>query len=103
MAKELTKEWREVVVASRLVCDRCGRKSSSGSDWGQNHGLSDPMLNSDFARVETVIQYSQGVYYPESGTGMRIDVVLCPACFMTVLIPFLRSQGVQIDEVDASY
>ena len=77
---------------SGITCDMCGAHTGS-SDWPDP---SDSFLGADNI-AETTILYKTGWSWPgEGGSGIQVDVDLCPGCFRDKLIPWLKSQGVQI-------
>ncbi|MBE3039664.1 hypothetical protein IMZ48_25600 [Candidatus Bathyarchaeota archaeon] len=69
-----------------IVCDLCGAKSADAMSW--QHGERRFSSTSIAAREQ---------FFPGDGTGFaeQFMVDLCPACFASRLIPWLKSQGVK--------
>ena len=95
------KEYRSDQVTRNFLhyvfCDLCGAQSCKGGYW--NHVLREQ------AETEVRIQVrdSRGTTYPEGGWGDKYDVDLCPNCFRDQLIPWLKSQGADIEPVEWEY
>ncbi len=86
------KQKREVTTLVRLTCDLCGAVANGGY-W--------PIGSCDVNEVEvevTVRQKEGKVYFAGEGYGTEYIVDLCPACFKTRLIPWLKSQGANIEQ-----
>lgn len=72
-----------------IICDLCG-DSSEFSDWS----------NEQYGVDEVTVKYVSGFRYPEDTFLTNTEVDLCPTCFESRLIPWLRSQGAEITEWD---
>ena len=75
-------------------CDLCGVEAN-GEDWE---------AKSFYAINETEIvieaRQKEGHSYPEGGSGTKYEIDLCPDCFKNKLIPWLKSQGANIQKED---
>ena len=80
-------------VEKKLVsrkCDLCGKIGADS--WG---GGCYEVLETEM--TVTIIQ-KEGNSYPEGGTGTEYEIDLCPDCFKSRLVPWLISQGANIQE-----
>ena len=76
---EVPAETKE--VEDYTSCDFCGKKLGDG-------GVYD---------VEDVkISYEKGEWYPENRFTTTLSVDMCGQCFETKLVPWIRSQGVDL-------
>ncbi len=73
-------------------CDLCGVESDSEC-W---EAESCYHVNETEIRVE--VRQKEGSNYPEGGSGTAYEVDLCPKCFKERLVPWLKSQGADINE-----
>ncbi len=74
-------------------CDLCGFETKHGDgEW--SGGWYD--INDTDIRVE--IKQKEGTNYPEGGSGTNYEIDLCPNCFKEKLVPWLKSQGANIEE-----
>ena len=75
----------------RVLCDLCG---IAGRDGGWDCG------NYEFDKTELQVKVSakKGKCYPDDYYGKKFVVDLCPDCFRSKLLPWLRSQGAEIKE-----
>lgn len=89
----VTSPPREIRVEDGLSCDICGRRSRRSGNWADN----------DFDVRETEVCFSTGYRYPEGGVVTYHEVDLCPDCFEDKLIPWLHSQGAEIQERETEY
>jgi hypothetical protein len=64
-------------------CDICG-KVFRGSDWDAEV----------YEISETEVRYKEGNSYPDSGSGTETKIDVCPDCFKTKLIPWVKSFGI---------
>lgn len=67
-----------------LICDLCGKESRQRAGWG--NGL--------YEVAEVTIEYKAGYAYPDDWSHDTTVIDLCPDCFTTRLMPWLREQGV---------
>lgn len=85
-------ETRRVLVEH--TCDLCGRHADLNREWVRG------IWDVDETDVSVIVCHRDGVSYPEGGGGTRRSVDMCPECFTTRLIPWLRSQGATIREAE---
>lgn len=84
---------REDTLCVRRKCDLCGLEAkSSGWDCG-NYEI-------DETQVSVTVKDRKGENYPECGMGTEYNIDLCPKCFRDRLIPWLQSQGAEIEPVE---
>ncbi len=74
-------------------CDLCGTESKRGSSWnGGYYEIAE-------TRIYTEVFCSVGDSYSDGGgNGTKHEVDICPKCFKDKLIPWLKSQGANINE-----
>lgn len=46
-----------------------------------------------FDALEVEVKLKTGSSYPEGGFGEEITIDICPDCFMTKLVPWVKSNG----------
>jgi len=67
-----------------VKCDLCGKTNpSSETDWSTG----------SFDVKEVEIRMKFGHMYPECGNGEETRYHICPDCFQTKLMPWLKEQG----------
>lgn len=76
---------REIV--DKITCDMCGCDGNSTGNWKKER------WSHEFE--ETIISFSEGRRYPDCGDHVEITCDICPDCFKNMLIPWLKSQGVE--------
>jgi len=76
-----------------IKCDMCGKISNRGDGWGKHI----------YEEKSTTIEYDKGEIYPDGGYLEKLSIDLCPDCFEKVLIPFLKSKGVDCEFEDVSW
>lgn len=86
--KRTVTEERDVFF--KRTCDLCGIESKSSGDWRRP--------DDRFKVRETTVTYRDGDNFPEGGSGTEIKVDICPECFKRKLVPWLKSQGVNVIE-----
>lgn len=91
------KETRKVPASTReeivaVVCDLCGCEGRYGKWTTQPFDVED---------VE--ISYESGRRYPEGNFTEVISYDICPKCFKTKLMPWLKSQGADPDVEDRNW
>ena len=74
---------RTVSVPWAMQCDICGKQSDQRESWKAG----------DNEVSEITLTYRTGESWPEGGSGEEIEVDICPECFTTKLIPWLKEQG----------
>ena len=83
-------------IVTERTCDLCSAKAAAISgpcaDWSKE--------NFDFDVAETEVRYKSGESYPEGGSGTEVVVDICPQCFNDKLMPWLREQGVTVEETE---
>ena len=83
-------------VLIETTCDLCGRIAKDGN-WERS------LWEVAESEIEIEIKTKDGVEYPEGGHGTKIIVDMCPQCFKEKLVPWLKSQGATVDEIDWDY
>ena len=89
----MTKKYKKETVTKtvnrlvKIVCELCGREAKNG-DWSPDK----------YGVEEVTIKYRDGSIYPEGGSGTDYEVDICPVCFDDRLIPWLKSQGANVEE-----
>lgn len=73
------------------ICDICGQKSR-GNEW------SSKKYNINETDINITIKQKEGSDCSDGGSGTEYDIDLCPKCFKDRLVPWLISEGAQIDE-----
>jgi len=53
--------------------------------------------------VSVTVKQREGSSYPEGGMGTEYDIDLCPKCFKERFVPWLVSQGANIEQKDWAY
>lgn len=84
----------ETITRSKLVelrCDLC-RKIADEGNWRSS--------SYDAAETEVTVKQITGDNYPGGGYGKEFSVDICPDCFQSKLIPWLISQGAEVNERD---
>ncbi len=78
-----------------MICDLCGEEAEN-YDWRSNS------YNVNETEVSVRIKQKEGENCPPDGGGWgtEIKVDICPDCFKSKLVPWLKSQGVEIKEKD---
>ncbi len=92
--EETVTETRTRKVLVKRCCDLCGREAKSGDDWERG------LYEVSETEVEMTVRHKVGDNFPSGGSGTEFIVDLCPVCFTGKLIPWLKSQGAQIEERD---
>jgi hypothetical protein len=77
---------------TNIKCDLCGEVSRNEFSWSVDH------LTISETQIHLIEGDKEGD--PGSGRGITIPVDLCPDCFKGKLIPWLKSQGADIKELD---
>lgn len=93
------KQIKEPVIQKVLVkitCDLCGAETKN-SNWGTSFNE----INN--VEISVTINQQEGAAYPEGVFGTEFNVDLCPTCFKTTLIPFLREKGAKIEERELNF
>jgi len=85
---------REILVTRQ--CDLCGRKAKTAT-W--NSGI----YEVNETEISIIVKQKEGASYPESGSGTKYEIDLCPECFKNRLIPWLKGQGGTIQEDEWEY
>jgi hypothetical protein len=88
---------RETRMCVGRKCDLCGAESR-GVNWERKGGRFDVRET----EVQVIVRSQVGTSYPEGGAAVVWDIDLCPECFVGKLVPWLRSQGAEVEgrEVD---
>lgn len=90
---EMVKRNYEEKVLVELRCDICGTIAKHGK-WASS------VYEVNETEIEVKIKQKDGHSYPEEGSGTEILVDMCPKCFKEKLIPWLNSQGANIQPID---
>jgi hypothetical protein len=70
-------------VHAETRCDICGK--TTRKKW----------KDGCFDAVETEVRFKKGSDYPEGGMGTETTIDICPECFESKLIPWVKSHGGQ--------
>lgn len=73
-------------------CDLC-KKEFRNDDWEA----------SCYEVKDTTISYRTGKSYPDISYGEEYSIDICPGCFMEKLIPWIESEGGEVEEKDWEY
>ncbi|MEN6620099.1 MAG: hypothetical protein ABFD50_00910 [Smithella sp.] len=91
------KQFKTIVIpehtSEKLVtrtCDLCGLESKS-SDWDAG------VYEVEETEVKLSVRQKNGKSYPDGGWGTQYEIDLCPVCFTSKLVPWLKSQGADIE------
>lgn len=94
------KVYKEVIIpaikrteCTHRLCDICGAKGKDGDWTGGTYAV-------DETEISIKVTQKEGNSYPEGGSGTEYDIDLCPKCFKNKLIPWLRSQGAHVQEIE---
>jgi hypothetical protein len=81
--KKTTKTVEEI---NEILCDICKAKKYRDG-WGTSESMSE--------RYDDVtIQHNiTDTSYPEGGSGSTLELDICPKCFVTKILPFMESIG----------
>lgn len=82
---------REVLV--KRMCDLCGMESKS-CDWDAG------LYEVNETEIKITMKQKEGSSYPEGGSGTKYEIDLCPECFTQRMIPWLKSEGANIEECE---
>lgn len=82
-------------VFTNLKCDLCGKESN------KNYARS--WKKETYDELVTCISYKKGHCFPDGGYGEELHVDLCPNCFESKLIPWLKEQGVNTELKEYDY
>ena len=93
---ETRQETREYTYLLETTCDLCGTIAKNGYWDRSNYEVNE-------TEIEVKIKQKQGEAYPEAGWGKEILIDMCPKCFTEKLIPWLKTQGADIQETDWDY
>jgi hypothetical protein len=79
------KPAQEHEVLVQVKCDLCGKTSAGNwsADWKEN----------SYDATETEVRMRTGSNYHEGGNGDEITIDICPDCFTTKLIPWVKAHG----------
>lgn len=91
--EKVTRPAYESLVCRCRKCDLCG-KESKGEDWDTAY------YEINETDIHIKIKQKEGDNYPDGGSGTEYVVDLCPDCFKNRLIPWLKSEGANIEPVD---
>ena len=106
VTKSIVRE--EIEHLDYMQCDSCGRKSTF-DDWRGLQFTPEDLkklssfgfdFNEHYWICKTTVEFRQGDYYPDSGSGTEMEIDLCPICFIGKVVPFLKSIGCKCDFVE---
>ena len=86
----------EVTNCIGIFCDLCGKQGV------RDHWESGAYEINETELMVTVHQ-KEGESYPECGYGTEITVDMCPECFKNKLVPWINSQGGNVEHKDWSW
>lgn len=95
-----TQPAKEYDVLVKVICDLCGAESPD-PDGGDMDAVSWDRGIYDVS--ETALYLKSGSRYPEGTSLTFLECDICPDCFTNKLIPWLKSQGVELRERDVDY
>lgn len=82
---------REQKVCIRRKCDLC-KLESNGDDWDGGY------YEINETHIFVKITQKDGTNYPEGGSGTEYEIDLCPGCFKDRFVPWLKSEGADIED-----
>ena len=91
--KEITIPATKRKECTHRLCDICGKKGH-GDEWSAGSYIVDE------TEISIVVKQKQGNECSDGGNGTEYDIDLCPDCFKNKLIPWLRSQGAHVQEIE---
>lgn len=99
---KITKEVSQRITKTEVVacqCDMCGATTHKRdvSDREANWWVQKPMGNFSSGEETVTLKYAKvnwGYGCDSGGDGEGIEVDICPNCFLGLLLPWLKSQGV---------
>ncbi len=89
--ESVTREYDQV---SGITCDICGAHTN-GIRWIEPN-KNEFWKDKDVTEVTVLYKTGWFGHGDEGGSGTKVDVDICPACFREKLIPWLKSQGVEV-------
>jgi len=103
--KEKQTKTVDVTVMEFVKCDFCGEEvpcpdANTGGIWSNEVDWS---TRGGFEICETEISFSEGESYPEGGSKTTLSFDICPKCFEEKLIPWAKSQGAEVTEVESDW
>jgi uncharacterized protein (DUF2225 family) len=90
------KETVERDVLEEVRCDLCGALAKHNK-WSQG------FYEVNETDISVTVKQREGSSYPEGSMGTEYDIDLCPKCFKERLVPWLVSQGANIEQKDWVY
>lgn len=76
--KIIMREHQQLVS---ITCDLC--QTVTARNWREDH----------YDAVETNVRLRTGYNWPEGGSGETTTIDICPKCFETKLIPWVKEHG----------
>lgn len=77
-------------VIKKLACDLCGVEAKGG-DWESG------CYEVNEVEVQVTVRQKDGSNTPSGGSGEEYLIDLCPKCFKDRLVPWLNSEGANIE------
>lgn len=83
----------EEQVFDKLTCDICGNESNAEQNWATK----------DFEQIGTTVQLEEREAFPNGGHAKEMAFHICPSCFKTKLVPWLKEQGAEPSTSEADW
>jgi uncharacterized protein (DUF2225 family) len=83
-------------VCINRKCDLCGLESTRESWHEGSYEINE-------TEIKITIVQKNGSSFPEGGSGTEYEIDLCPDCFKGRFVPWLKSEGANINEVEWDY
>lgn len=80
------------------TCDLCGKKADKDKGYLSTSSWGAEIFEINETEIKMMVRQTKGSNYPEGGSGTEYEIDLCPDCFKNRLVPWLKSQGANIEE-----
>lgn len=84
---------RTDTVTDYVQCEICGAKTANTRDWSADR----------YGVNEVTVSLREGSSFPEGGSITEIIVDICPDCFTSKLLPWIKAQGGKPREVTIDF
>lgn len=91
--RQHTNEYDHLV---KLTCDLCGTEAKDGSWESGRYEINE-------TDVTVTVHQKDGSSWPEGGSVEEYVIDLCPTCFTNRLVPWLRSEGANIEQKERDW
>ena len=98
--KKLREE--EIEYLTEIKCDLCGKIGDSSEifdnywvDYRNGNNIAETKIE-----LEVTVRQKEGWSCRDGGSGTEYIIDMCPDCFKNKLIPWCRSQGADIKEIE---